>query len=96
MWPFWVQHGDAPPPSQLTGMVVELECQVKLAEQYKTSLATVQQLHCKCQEEAAKMRSQLLAKETDLSRMLTALQLTSTQVCGVWSLSVGSGHMTVT
>ena len=61
-------------------MVVELECQVKLAEQYKASLDTVQQLHCKCQEEAGKMRSQLLAKEADLSHVLTALQLTATQV----------------
>ena len=68
--------------TQLGGLTVELECQVKLAEQYKASLDTVQQLHCKCQEEVGRMRTQLVAKETDLSRALTALQLTSSQVSG--------------
>lgn len=80
-----------PPPLQLRGMMAELDSQVKLAEQYKASLETVQQLHCKCQEEAGRLRALLLAKETDLSRVLTTLQLTSSQV-GVAFLDALSWH----
>ena len=61
-------------------MMAELDSQVKLAEQYKASLETVQQLHCRCQEEAGRLRAVLLAKETDLARVLTTLQLTASQV----------------
>ena len=70
---------------QIHGMTAELDSQVKLAEQYKANLSTVQELHCNSQEEAGRLRGQLLAKETQLSRMLTTLQLTSSQVsgCGV-------------
>lgn len=60
--------------------MAELDCQVKLAEQYKSNLDAVQHIHCKSQEEAGKMKGVLLAKETDLSRMLTAVQLASNQV----------------
>ena len=59
---------------------MELECQVKLAEQYKTNLENVQQLHFKCREEAGKLRAVLLSKETELSRMLMTLQVTAGQV----------------
>lgn len=75
---------------QIHGMEAELDSQVKLAEQYKANLSTLQQLHCNCQEEAGRLRGRLLDKETQLSRMLTTLQLTSSQVsewvwcgCGV-------------
>lgn len=74
---------------QLHGMLAELDSQVKLAEQYKASLDTVQQLHCKCQEQAGRLRAQLLSKETDLSRVLTTLQLTSSQVgVATWSCDI--------
>lgn len=53
---------------------------MKLAEQYKANMDTVQQIHCKCQEEGGKMRALLLGKETDLANVLTALQLASSQV----------------
>lgn len=67
---------------QIHGIMAELDSQVKLTEQYKANLSTVQQLHCNCQEEAGRLRGQLLAKETQLSRMLTTLHLTSSQVSG--------------
>ena len=68
--------------------MAELECQVKLAEQYKANLDTVQLFHSKCQEEAGKLRTQLLTKDTDLTRVLTALQLASSQVGVASDLSI--------
>lgn len=75
-------------PLQLTGLQAELDCQAKLADQYKASLDTVQQIHCRCQEEGGRLRSQLHAKETDLARVMTAMQVASSQVGGI-------GHVTV-
>lgn len=61
-------------------MVVELECQVKLAQQYKTNLDSVRLLHSNCHDEAGRMRSELISKETNLARMFTALKVAASQV----------------
>ena len=66
--------------TQCEDMVVELQCQVKLAQQYKTNLDDVRLLHSNCHEEAGHMRSELISKETDLARMLTALQVAAAEV----------------
>ena len=53
----------------------------ELTSNYDGQLSKLKEMHCQCQEEAGKLRAVLEAKEEELSRMLTALQVSSAQVC---------------
>ena len=76
---------------ELTEKVSELQRQIAVAQQerkkaaqlsssYDSQLSKLKEMHCQYQEEAGKLRVVLEAKEAELSRMLTALQVSSAQV----------------
>ena len=76
---------------QLAEKVFELQRQVTSAQQerkkaelltssHDDQLSRLKEMHCQCQEEAGKLRALLEAKEAELSRMMTALQVSSAQV----------------
>ena len=78
----YLSHNHTPthPPMQCEEMMEELKAQLELAKEYKANLDDVKRLHSSCNDEANRMRSDLISKETQLARMLTALQVTSKQV----------------
>ena len=81
----------------LAEKVMELQGEISAARQernkaeqvssnYGDQLSKLKEMHGRCQEEAGKLRAVLEAKEADLSRMLTALQISSAQVHTCWPL----------
>ena len=55
------------------------------ASSYEQQLESLQSLYAQCQEEAGKVRAILEAKEAELSRMLTSLQVAAAQISALHS-----------
>ena len=71
--------------SELQQQIATTQQERKRAEQltssYDGQVKKLKDLHCQCQEEAGKLKALLETKEAELSRMLTALQISAAQVC---------------
>lgn len=70
--------------SELQQQIVTTQQERKRAElltsSYDGQVKKLKELHCQCQEEAGKLKALLETKEAELSRMLTALQISAAQV----------------
>ena len=70
--------------SELQQQIAATQQERKRAEQltssYDGQVKKLKELHCHCQEEAGKLKALLETKEAELSRMLTALQISAAQV----------------
>lgn len=70
--------------SELQQQIATTQQERKRAEQltssYDGQMKKLKELHCQCQEEAGKLKALLETKEAELSRMLTALQISAAQV----------------
>lgn len=70
--------------SELQQQIAATQQERKRAEQltssYDGQVKKLKELHCQCQEEAGKLKALLETKEAELSRMLTALQISAAQV----------------
>jgi predicted secreted protein len=71
--------------SELQQQIAATQQERKRAEQltssYDGQMKKLKELHCQCQEDAGKLKALLKTKEAELSRMLTALQISAAQVC---------------
>ena len=75
--------------SQIAATQKERKRAEQLTSTYDGQVKKLQELHCQCQEEAGKMKALLETKEAELSRMLTALQISAAQVCVCMYVSHG-------